>query len=208
MTGDGGLDGSFGGVGITNLADHDNIGIETEDGAETFGEGATVVGVNWNLGDAGNTIFNRILQGDDFPFGSVQGIKHGIESGRFTGAGRADHEDETTWVRNDLVDLLLFLGGEAEKVKIKQRFVEIEKTEDGILTIHGRDRFDTDIQEMASAVAMDFTLHVAGLRLIGSGRNIGARAELAHEDAIAVAIDIGDWMEDAVDAHANANSVS
>lgn len=61
MTGNGGLDGSLCGVGIANLADHDNIRVKTEHGTETFGEGAAVVGVDRNLGDAGDAVFDGVF---------------------------------------------------------------------------------------------------------------------------------------------------
>ena len=74
MTGDGGLDGGLGGVGVANLADHDDVGVETEDTAEAFGEGATVVGMNGDLGNAGNAVFDGVFQGNNLSLGGVEGI--------------------------------------------------------------------------------------------------------------------------------------
>ena len=61
MTGNGSLDGSLRGVGVTDLADHDDIRVKTEHGTETFGKRAAVVGVDRDLGDAGNAIFDGVF---------------------------------------------------------------------------------------------------------------------------------------------------
>lgn len=61
MTGNGSLDGSLRGVGVTNLTDHDDIRVKTEHGTEAFGEGAAVVGVDRNLRDASDAVFNGVF---------------------------------------------------------------------------------------------------------------------------------------------------
>ena len=141
MTGDGGLDGGAGGVAVANLADHDDVRVKTEDGAETFGEGATSGGVDGDLGDAGDAVFNRILKGDNFAVGGVEGVDDGIEGGGFTGAGGTDHEDEAAGVRDDFLDGGHFAFGETEEIEIQEGFVKVEETEDGVLAVHGGDGF-------------------------------------------------------------------
>ena len=101
-----------------------------------------------DLRNASNTIFNRIFQSDDFAVGRVEGVKHRIESGGFTGASRADHEDEAARMRDDFIDLFELVGRKTEKIKVKQRFVKIKETEHGILAVHGRDGFDANIEKM------------------------------------------------------------
>ena len=71
MTGDGSLDGGAGGVGVADFADHDDVGVEAEDATEAFGEGAAVVGVDGDLGDAGDAVFDGVFEGDDFAVGGV-----------------------------------------------------------------------------------------------------------------------------------------
>lgn len=74
MTSNGSLDGGLCSVGIANLANHDNIRVETKNAAETFGEGTTVVGVDRNLRNATNAVFNWIFKCDDFTLGGIQGV--------------------------------------------------------------------------------------------------------------------------------------
>ena len=111
-------------------------------------------------------------------------------------------------MRNDLIDFALFFVGEAEEVEVEERFVEVEKTENGILAVHGRNGLDTDIKKMRGAVAVDFTLHVSGLGRIGGGGNVGAGGKLAHEDAVTVTVDVGNWMQDTINTHTDTNGVA
>lgn len=64
---------------------------------------------------------------------------------------------------NDFIDFAFFFIGETEEVKIQEGFVEIEETKNGVLTIHGRDGLDTNVEKVRGAIAMDFALHVTGL---------------------------------------------
>ena len=208
MTGDGGLDGGAGGVAVANLADHDDVRVKTEDGTETFGEGAASGGVDGDLGDAGDAVFNRILKGDNFAVGGVEGVDDGIEGGGFTGAGGTDHEDEAAGVRDDFLDGGHFAFGETEEVEIQEGFVKVEETEDGVLAVHGGDSFNADVQEVGGTVAVDVLLHVAGLGGVGGGGDVGAGGELAHDDAVTVAVKVGDGVEQAVHAHTDADFVA
>ena len=108
----------------------------------------------------------------------------------------------------NLVDFGPFFVREAEEVEVEEGFVEVEKAENGILAVHGRNGLDTDIEKMRGAVAVDFTLHVSGLGRIGGSGNVGAGGKLAHEDAVTVTVDVGDWMQDTVNTHADANGVA
>lgn len=76
------------------------------------------------------------------------------------------------------------------------------------MAVHGGDGFDADVEEVGDVVTGDVFLHVAGLRFAAGGGDVGAAAELAHEDAVAVAVDLGDGVEDAVDAHADADEIA
>ena len=205
MTGDGGLDGGLGGVGIANLADHDDVWVETENRAQAFGEGATFGGLDGDLRDAGDAIFDGVLKRDDFAIGGIEGVDDGIKRGGFAGSSGADHEDEAARMADDLLDFGHFLVGESKEVEIKQGFVEIEKSEDGILAVHGGNHFGADVKEVGGAISGDIFLHVAGLGFGTGGGNAGAATEFSHENAIFVATDFGDWVQDAVNTHADAN---
>ena len=108
-------------------------------------------------------------------------------------------------MRNHFVNFRKFVFGETKEIEIEERFVEVEETHDGILAIHGRNGFNTDIQEMRGAVTKNIFLHVTRLRSLGGGRNTSARTELAHKNTVAITLKIGNWMQDTVDTHANAD---
>ena len=46
---------------------------------------------------------------------------------------------------------------------------------------------------------------MARLRSLGGGRNTSTRTELAHKNTVTITLKIGDWMQDTIDTHANAN---
>lgn len=119
VAGDGGLDGGAGGVGVTNFAYHDDVRVEAEDRAEIVAKGTTMIGVDRNLGDASNAVFNRVFESDDFAVGGIEGIDNGIEGGGFTGASGANHEDETAGMGDDFTDGGTLSGSDAEKVEIE-----------------------------------------------------------------------------------------
>lgn len=208
VAGNGGLDGGFGGVGIADFANHHDVGVEAQDGAKAVGEILTVGGVNGDLGNAGDAVLDGVFKSDNLAVSSVEGVEDGIESGGLTRASRADHEDEAAGVRNHLVDLGTLIGRETEEVEVEERFVEVEETENGVLAVHGGDGFDTDIEKMAGAVAVDVGLHVAGLRSLGCRRDTGAARKFAHEDAVFVAIEIGDGVENTVNTHTDADGIT
>ncbi len=76
VAGDRGLDSGAGGVGVANLTDHDDVRVETEDGAEAVGERTAVVRINRDLRDAGDAIFDRVFEGDNLAVGRVQGVQN------------------------------------------------------------------------------------------------------------------------------------
>lgn len=61
VAGDGSLDGGFGGVGVADFADHDDVGVEAENGAKAVGEGAAFAGLDGDLADAGDAVFYGVF---------------------------------------------------------------------------------------------------------------------------------------------------
>ena len=66
MAGERGADGDFGGFKIANFADHHDIRILPQNRAQASGKSEVTSGPNGNLRDAGQLVFNRVLNGEDF----------------------------------------------------------------------------------------------------------------------------------------------
>ena len=108
-------------------------------------------------------------------------------------------------MRNYIINFCALLFGEAEQIKVEQVFVKIEETQNRILAIESRDHFNTNVEGVAAAIAEDIHLHVTRLWCVGSHGNIGAARKLAHKNTITIASDVGDWMQNTIHAHADAD---
>src|ERR1051325_11302717 len=62
------LDGDLGCFRVADFADHDFVGVVTQDGAQTAGEGQSLLFVDRDLGDGADLVFNRVFDGDDLVF--------------------------------------------------------------------------------------------------------------------------------------------
>ena len=60
-----GLDSRPCGLSIAHLADHDHVGILTQEGAQGIGEGKANSGLDLGLADPVDLVFNRILDGQE-----------------------------------------------------------------------------------------------------------------------------------------------
>ena len=95
VTCESGFDGDIGGFVVANFADHNDVGILAEDGAESIGKAETDFGFNGDLINSGELVFDGIFDGDDIILGVVQFAEHGVEGGGFAGAGWAGDEDHS-----------------------------------------------------------------------------------------------------------------
>ena len=79
---------------IADFADHHHVGVLAQDSAQARRKGQPDLGIHLRLADALDSIFDRILDGQDVAAAVVQQAQSGIEGGRLAAAGRARHEDD------------------------------------------------------------------------------------------------------------------
>jgi len=65
MAGQAGLDGDLRRLGIADLADHDDVRVLPQDGAQGLGEAEVDAGIDLDLADAGEVVFDRVLDRHD-----------------------------------------------------------------------------------------------------------------------------------------------
>jgi hypothetical protein len=63
--------------------------------------------VDLHLVDAGQNIFHRVFDGDDFAVGPVDEMQAGIKRRRLAGTGRAGDEQDAVRQRDDALERLL-----------------------------------------------------------------------------------------------------
>ena len=82
---------------IADFAHHDLVRVVAENGAQAAGECQPLFFVNWDLRDAANLIFDRIFNGDNFVFVSLDFIHRRVKRGRFAAARWAGDQHHAVW---------------------------------------------------------------------------------------------------------------
>lgn len=95
VSGDGRLYGDAGGLLVTDLTDHDDIRVLTQDGTQCRCESQVCLGVDLYLVDTVNIGLDRILNGDDVHVFFIQFAQCGIQGGGLTTSGRSGYQDDT-----------------------------------------------------------------------------------------------------------------
>ncbi len=83
VSGQGGLRGDPGSVGIADFTDHHDVRVLPQQRPQGVCEGEPSLVVYLELIDAAQDIFNRILDGADVDVVAVEFLEHGVERGAF-----------------------------------------------------------------------------------------------------------------------------
>ena len=102
---DGCLYGDAGGLLVTDLTDHDDIRVLSQDGTQCRCEGQVCLGVDLYLVDTVNIGLDRILDGDDVHVFFIQFVQCGIQGGGLTTSGRSGYQDDTVRIFQNVVKL-------------------------------------------------------------------------------------------------------
>ncbi len=106
VTGQGRLHRNLGGFAVTDFSNHDNIGILAQDRTQARSEGQLDFGVDLNLTDTVELIFNRVFDGDNVFAAIVEPAQGGIQGGRFPRTGGPGDQKNAMGLKNQLLDLL------------------------------------------------------------------------------------------------------
>lgn len=93
MAGKCGFDGDFSRFKVADLADHDDIGVLTQEAAERSREVQTDFVMHLHLVDTIEVVLNRIFCGGDIVGSLIQLGEGGVEGGRLAGTGGASDQD-------------------------------------------------------------------------------------------------------------------
>ena len=89
VAGERGVDRNLRGFLVADFADHDLVGVMTQDRAQAAGKGEALLFVDRDLGDAFHLVFDGVFDGDDLVFVVLDFAQRGVERSRFAGAGWA-----------------------------------------------------------------------------------------------------------------------
>jgi len=154
VTGLGGLNGNARGFFITDFADHEDIGILSEECAQCGCEGESGAGIEVDLADVGKLDFDRVFDGGDIFFGLVEVVEGGVEGGGFAAAGGACDEDHAIGFGEGILELCVFWFRHAGVFQGGQDFLGLQEAEDAFFAVEDGAGVDADIGAMEVEAAI------------------------------------------------------
>ena len=94
MAGERGLDGDFRRLGVADFADHHDVRVLAENGAEGVGKGQADFLPHRHLVDAGHLELDRVFHRHDVVLRAVQLVERRIKGGGFAGTGRSRDQEQ------------------------------------------------------------------------------------------------------------------
>ena len=107
-------------LAVTDLTDHDDVRILTNDRPKTAGESQSALGPNGDLVDALEVILDRVFDGDDFFLGRIDLAKGAIERRRLATAGRAANKVDAVGTAQDFLESMVCLRRHAQPPQFHQ----------------------------------------------------------------------------------------
>ena len=165
MSGDGRLHRDGRRLPVTDLTDHDDVRVLTQNGAQRVGEGQVCLRVHLYLIHAVNIRLHRVLHGDDVHHIAVQLAESRIQRGGFTGAGGAGDQHDSVGVAQDLVEFFHLPLRQAQRPLAAAQGLFLGETHDAFLAVDRGQRGNTDI--VLPAIHQNGEPAVLGLPLFG-----------------------------------------
>ena len=196
------LDGDLRGLEVADLADHDDVRVLAQEGAQRRGEGQADLGVDVDLVDARQLDFRRVLGGRDVGVFAVEDIEAGVQRHGLAAAGGAGHQDHALRLGQVLEVQLLLERLVAQRIDAEHALDGIENTQHDLLAEQRRAGADAEVD---GAGLRQPHLDAAVLRHAALGdveprHDLEARGDLAGE----LHRRLRDFLQHAVQAEADA----
>ena len=160
---------------VADLSDHDDVRVLAHDTAQAVGEGQTDRRLHLDLIDAVQLVFDRVFDGDDLLFDTVDLVERGVERRRLTGACRAGDQHDAVRLGDQAAELLELGALHPEFRQAPHGGLFVENTHDGALAVDGRNRGDAQVDLTArTADAHTAVLRQPPLRDVQIGQNFDA----------------------------------
>lgn len=153
MAGHGGLEGHLGGGAVSHFANEYDVGVLSEEGGECGGEGDVEFGVDLDLGDVVEFVFDGVFDGDDVFGLGVHFLDDGVDGGGFSGSCGSADDDHAGFAEGFILDLFKDVGFHAEALEALGSEAFVEDAEDHFVTPGGR--CDGDAEVDASVGQLD-----------------------------------------------------
>src|SRR5262245_36775973 len=140
--GERGVDGDLRGLLVADFADHDLVGVVTQDAAQAPGERQPLLLVDLNLGDAAQLVLDRVLDRDDLILVVTDFVQRGVQGRRLPRARGPRDQHHPVRLPNEAADRGQQLRVEADDLQFKvfERFVDLLLVEDADHRVFAVDR--------------------------------------------------------------------
>ena len=145
VSGDGRLYGDAGGLLVTDLTDHDDIRVLSQNGTQCRREGEVCLGVDLYLVDTVNIGLDRILNGDDVHVFFIQFAQCGIQRGGLSASGRSGYQNNSVWIFQNHIKLAHFLFIKSQFTLITRKHFFLCQTHHAFFSVNRRKDGGTDI---------------------------------------------------------------
>src|SRR6266567_461244 len=172
VAGEGGFDGDFGGLRVADFADHNDVGILAQDGAEGIAKGKADFLLHGHLIDAGHLKFHRVFDGDNVVFRVVQFVEGGVKRGGFARTGRPGDEDQAVRRINRRAEAAEGIDVHANLLHGRGEVGFVQDAEHAFFAVDGGQERNAQVEIPAG----DFHPHAAVLREAAFGN-----VERAHD---------------------------
>ena len=126
------------GLGIAHLAHQDDVRVLAQHRAQHGGKRKIDLLVHLNLVQSGDTVLNRILDGDDLARGRIELVQRRVQRRRLATARWPGDEHHAAHSVDDRAEALRHARRHAEFVEAKKPAFAIEQAHDDRLTVRGR----------------------------------------------------------------------
>ena len=141
----GSLDGDLGRLVVADLADHDDVRVLADDGAQAVGEGQPDLGPDLDLADALDLVLDRVLNGQDISGRRPDLLKRGIKRGGFARAGRPGRQDDAVRDADHPSEPLQSVRAHPQLFQAEHRCPFVQDTHDSPLAVDGGNDGDAHV---------------------------------------------------------------
>ena len=140
-----GLNGYLSCFAIANFSHHNDVGVLTENRAQTVGKGQIDARVHLDLPNTIELVLDGVFHGDDIYLGRVDALEGAIEGGRFATAGRSSDQDNAMRAVHKAVIDLEEIARKANVLELEERPGLIEQAQHQAFTKGRGHHGDTNV---------------------------------------------------------------
>ena len=186
---------------VADFADHDDVGVLAQDGAQGLGKVQIDLGVDLGLAHTGQLVFDRVFHRHDVAVRRVQPLQRRIQRGGFARTGGAGHQHNAVRLGNQVFKALQGGALHANRLQRQARAAFVEQAQHGALAMGAGQGGDTHIDGALAQAQRDAP--VLGQAFFGDveqGHDLQARDQRGVQSAVG----LHHLAQAAIDAKAHA----